>query len=182
MKDVGFWGDPRDRDDHRPHPVSFVDPGWDASEREAVALYLRSGYVESFELGYSFCRFGCRGSRDVGKQGSRSRDSKAHTVEMGCCTLTDGEYVWPEGYVHYIQSHAVRPPKDFVIRALENLEVLRKNQTTGRKAWATEEGRLRVMDSGTAAFLQESTTLGMSVPSSSSAPSLPKALGGCYIA
>ena len=50
-------------------------------------------------MGYSNCRFGGDGSCPTGPW-----------VNMGCIALTDGEFVWPEGLVHYVEHHAVRPP------------------------------------------------------------------------
>jgi hypothetical protein len=42
------------------------------------------------EMGYSWCRFDtCSASR-------RS---------LGCCNLTDGTFVWPEGLAHYVRDH-----------------------------------------------------------------------------
>ncbi|CAM9353458.1 unnamed protein product, partial [Ectocarpus sp. 6 AP-2014] len=108
LVDVGFWADPRDSGDKRPDPAQLVDEEWGGTvEAVAVALYVRSGFLESFELGYSFCRFGCCGD--------------GSSKFMGCTTLTDGKYVWPEGLAHYIEEHAVRPPDDFVAFSLRNL-------------------------------------------------------------
>ena len=83
LDEVGFWADPRDPTDQRAQPAAAVDHGWDGRARMAAVEYLRCGHLESFELGPSFCRFGCRGGRP---------DSS-----MGCATLTDGRFVWPEG-------------------------------------------------------------------------------------
>ena len=59
----------------------------------------RHGCVESFELAYAVCRFdGCAAPR----------------AALGCATLTDGVWAWPEGLTHYIDAHGVRPPAAFV--------------------------------------------------------------------
>ncbi|CAM9693667.1 unnamed protein product [Choristocarpus tenellus] len=161
MKEVGFWNDPRNLDDLRPDPRLFVDESWGSKSVEvaAVILYIKTGYIESFELGYSFCRFGCGLKDEVG-------DTPGMT-EMGCCTLTDGEYIWPEGYEHYIRRHAVRPPDTFIHRSLENLKRLQDVQEGGRMRWVEEEGAPAVLDQGTKTFLDERTTLGTRVPHSS---------------
>ena len=105
MTPLGFWQ--RDADDCEfPHPATFVDVQWKSTVQsvyDSVVLpYLRGRFhdlvfLESYELGYSFCRFGC----DVGK-------------EMGACTLTDGVYYWPEGFAHYVDVHDVALPKEFL--------------------------------------------------------------------
>lgn len=147
--EVGFWADSRDPDDTRPSPAKMVDEQWGATvAASAVTLYVQSGYLESFELGYSYCRFGC--GRDM---------------FMGCCTMTDGKYVWPEGLAHYITVHNVRPPDAFVERAISNLGALRESQAAGRLCWDGERrGSLRKLDPGTAVFLRDKTTLGIALP------------------
>jgi hypothetical protein len=98
---IGFWAsspDP-DADAQRaillPWPEDFVDETWDAEERERVVKYLKKApFVEHWK-GLSNCRLGCskdNGYRDHG----------------------DGTFVWPEGFVHYVENHGVRPPEEFV--------------------------------------------------------------------
>jgi hypothetical protein len=103
LREVGFWAaSPATATDCRPHPSAHVDPVWARSTAaQQLASYLRAGYVESYEMGYSNCRFG----------GSDGCDCPAGPwVDMGCIALTDGEFVWPEGLAHYVECHAVRPP------------------------------------------------------------------------
>jgi len=33
---------------------------------------------------------------------------------MGCRDFSDGIYRWPEGFVHYVEKHSVKPPEDFI--------------------------------------------------------------------
>jgi hypothetical protein len=145
LVEIGFWSDPRNLCDRRGHPRDVVDSTWDKTSRygpryigktrvldtaaaytscRLLALeYLRHGYLESFELAPSFCRFGCN-------------DGNPHPM-LGCATLTDGSFIWPEGcvralntktsessnfilddnlprYVHYVEKHHVRPPQNFI--------------------------------------------------------------------
>jgi hypothetical protein len=37
---------------------------------------------------------------------------------MGSHDLTDGVFVWPEGYAHYIEKHDVKPPREFIEHVL----------------------------------------------------------------
>lgn len=172
--EVGFWADPRDPRDDRPVPSRLVDKAWgETVGARAVALYARSGFIESFELGYSFCRMNCtRGGLNlsgnaviVGKNRSSSRMiGGQHNKFMGCCTLTDGKYVWPEGLAHYISEHAVRPPEDFIQHATGSLRALRAAQVGGRLMWDVENGGEAVMLApGTAVFLRDQTTLGIAL-------------------
>ena len=85
------------------------------SERLAIVEYCGLGFVESYEHGYATCRL-------CGASGP----------EMGNCSLTDGKYVWPEGYGHYVSYHGVLPPKDFLSHALEKLEAQREAHGPGR--------------------------------------------------
>jgi len=89
---IGYWKGPRDP--RWPDPQAFVDPSWDAEEREDVADYLRYGMVSGAFMGLSECRF-------CGKRN-------------GSLELTDGVYVWPQGLAHYLIEHGVRLPRVFV--------------------------------------------------------------------
>lgn len=195
LVDVGFWADPRDPLDNRPDPAHFVDREWGATVvARAVAMYAHSGFVESFELGYSWCRLGCGtggsgggsgggrggGGDDGGNNGAAScvtpttsgvaaaaaaASARGHDNRfMGCCTLTDGRFVWPEGLAHYVSEHAVRPPEEFIEHALENLRALRSAQAGGRLRWEVDGGGRTVpLAAGTAAFLRDKTTLGIAL-------------------
>lgn len=88
MKKVGFWAD----DDE---PFRCMDLGWDPKERAQVIGYLQSGEQYEAWLGSAYCRAGC-----VGHFGSQD--------------LTDGVWIWPEGYAHYLEVHAVKPAAAFV--------------------------------------------------------------------
>ncbi|CAM9275231.1 unnamed protein product, partial [Hapterophycus canaliculatus] len=160
LLEVGFWADPRFTGDQRPNPAVLVDEEWGGTVAAlAVALYLRSGFLESFELGYSFCRLGCCNGG--------SKPAKTRNKFMGCTTLTDGKFVWPEGLAHYITVHAVRPPEEFVLHALENLQTLREAQEGGRLRWDVDArgvGRTVPLSPGTAVFLRDNTTLGIALP------------------
>jgi len=38
--------------------------------------------------------------------------------DNGTADFSDGFYVWPEGFAHYLSEHKVRPPATFVLHAL----------------------------------------------------------------
>lgn len=88
-----------------PDPKDFVDASWDVEERKAVLGYLRAGRVETQWRGPSWCRM------------SKGCDVR----QMGSADLTDGVYVWPQGYAHYIEKHDVKPPPEFVRHVLSRV-------------------------------------------------------------
>jgi hypothetical protein len=97
-KYVGFWRQRPDRGAGNPWPGDMVDPSWDATVRDAVVAHLQAGKVCAMWLGVAFCRL-C---------GAR----------LGTCDLTDGVYVWPQKLDHYLTSHQVKLPDDFIAHVL----------------------------------------------------------------
>lgn len=84
----------------QPYPdvQTCVDLLWSEQERNAVVRYLEQGKRVMAYLGFSTCRF-CK-------------------MDNGCAEFSDGVYVWPEGFKHYLLQHGVRPPQKFVRWAL----------------------------------------------------------------
>lgn len=164
LKEVGFWAQPRAADastgpqdalDDRPDPRRLVDEAWASSlplgEREKLEWYLtRGAFVESHELAYSFCRFdGCQEAQRAPKV-------------MGACTLTDGVYCWPEGFWHYVATHSVKPPSEFLAHVAANSDAL--HATRGADGdelllWDEAEKKPVPMPSGMKDWIVEYTTL-----------------------
>lgn len=104
-KHVGYWrGNPRKSisgdkmvidEPELPDVHDFIDKNWDKIERKKVIQYLRSNKKERYAwMGWSTCRIcGCMN---------------------GSTCLTDGRWVWPEGFLHYITNHNVKPPMEFL--------------------------------------------------------------------
>lgn len=110
---VGFWSSEhellRDRYAHLPHPSAFVDEAWDGGERQAVIAALESPPFPDLEVrsfrGLSTCRI-C-------------------SISNGYREYHTNSYRWPEGYLHYVRDHQVKPPQhfiDYLLRA-ENSEL-----------------------------------------------------------
>lgn len=117
LKRIGYWNDnaaPRcdpasifidllrvlGGDRGLPDPRDCVDPHWRDTpegrvEFAAVLSHIRSGRTHEAFYGYSWCRI-------------------CHRNDNGTKDLTDGVYIWPEGYAHYIEAHGVKPPQDFI--------------------------------------------------------------------
>jgi hypothetical protein len=97
LRRVGFWRS--DQQPTLPDPRVLVDTNWDAAERMRVIDYLESCYyIPVAQGGPSWCRFGC----------------SPRPADIGTQDLTDGVWVFPEGLVHYIRSHGVKPPVEFL--------------------------------------------------------------------
>ncbi len=104
LKRVGFWWSPDEPD--LPHPRDDVDPSWDRVERDRVIAYLESCYQPPYMyFGYSWCRLGCPDAPD----------------DIGTQDRTDGTWVFPEGLVHYVRHHDLKPPAEFLdhVRGLD---------------------------------------------------------------
>jgi len=115
LREVGFWcprGSPSSLVSDRPDPRALVDAAWARSADAAVVVrYLRARarFVEGFEMGLAPCRFAADAAAGC---------ARAPPRELGCASLTDGVFVWPEGLPHYLRRHDVRPDDDFVAHVL----------------------------------------------------------------
>jgi hypothetical protein len=116
MKLIGYWMESL-KDVRLPLPQELVGEMPD-SVRDAVCAYLASGQPDSpffREMGCSWCRFLC---------GIESR-------HMGSKTLNDGEWMWPEGLVHYVRKHSVVLPEEFIATATSARAPLIANEDRG---------------------------------------------------
>ncbi len=98
---IGYWRAEGDTSSPYPDPRDWVDPDWDADERDATWFYFASGTLFRTFMGYSPCRI-------CGQNN-------------GAVEYTDGTYVWPEGLAHYIYDHALRLPDEVVAHARRRL-------------------------------------------------------------
>lgn len=106
MIKIGFWAQvppnhPASVEGDLPWPSEFYTPNWDDDERLKIAVYLDSGEEHAAYKGWSTCRL-CG-------------------IMNGSTDLTDGKYLWPQGYSHYIREHKIRPPQIFIDWALSRL-------------------------------------------------------------
>lgn len=93
QKAIGYWYS--DTENHLPHPKDFIDTTWDVAEKELVISYLDTAPQVISCNGLSYCRL-------------------CEKDDNGSRCLADDEYIWPEGFSHYIREHSVRPPKEFI--------------------------------------------------------------------
>jgi hypothetical protein len=106
--DIGFWRRFQDASADPEDLRRWPERGTSRVSRDDVLAYLELGFVESMEFGYAECRL-------CGRSGPA----------LGCLSLTDGTYVWPEGLAHYLREHNVHLPADFETHAVAKLEWLR---------------------------------------------------------
>jgi hypothetical protein len=100
MNRIGYWMTDL-REPRLPLPQELVGT-METEVRERVCEYLSGGELFETYRGYSWCRFGCGIGYD----------------RMGCREFTDGEWVWPEGLVHYVRCHGIVLPEEFVAKAM----------------------------------------------------------------
>lgn len=100
-KRIGFWSKSDSPDKH-------IDLSWDVNERSLVIDYLKNAKVKDHYLGNANCRLNCK------KQIKTVSGMYDDGLAIGCADMTDGEYIFPEGYVHYVEVHGVKPPVDFI--------------------------------------------------------------------
>lgn len=77
-----------------PDPRDFIDNAWDLTEKTVVAGYLKTRADLVSWRGWSSCRL-CG-------------------IANGSTCKSDGKFVWPSGFAHYVEAHSVRPPAEFI--------------------------------------------------------------------
>jgi len=96
---LGYWrsaeGSYHDkRYDFLPDPRDFVDPSWDPEEKAIVLSYVKNQPDLIQWRGWSSCRI-CG-------------------THNGSTCQGDAAFIWPQGFVHYIEAHNVKPPQAFI--------------------------------------------------------------------
>lgn len=90
---IGYWYS--NREPHLPKAQDAVGE-WSIPDLKPVVInYLKSQPVVKHYDGWSNCRF-------------------CHRTNGATC-LSDGVYIWPEGYAHYLEKHNVVPPQEFIV-------------------------------------------------------------------
>jgi hypothetical protein len=113
MRAAGFWWS--ELEPWWPHPRDFFAPDWSPEERAAVVEHLLRPASAKHAHGVSYCRV-CGGANGSGE-------------------FTDGVWAWPQGLVHYVLRHSVRPADAFVDWVLSQREA-----TSHHPRWYTETG------------------------------------------
>ena len=95
-------------------PGDVIDLTWDAAERAKVVEYLKTAKVFMGWMGYSWCRLCAETEPPRDPSEHRLRDWEC----LGSTDRFDGKFVWPDGYSHYVETHGVKPPQEFIDHAL----------------------------------------------------------------
>lgn len=95
-----------------------MDPSWNPDERRTVCDYLRAAPRNTNWnfLGFPCCRFLC---------GIKPQD-------LGTGERSDSRFIWPVGFAHYLEQHAVRPPQEFVEHVLRCISTQPAGASHGR--------------------------------------------------
>ena len=102
QKQIGYWRQKKDSNEFLPWPEESGRLPRESKQR--VAEYLMKGKEHAAWMGFSTCRI-------CGKLN-------------GTTCLTDGEFVYPEGYAHYILDHNVTPDLDLLSKVLTTNNLL----------------------------------------------------------
>lgn len=97
----GYWRSNTTHYTDLPHPLEFVDNNWNTAERNDIINILSTAQVHQSWMGWSNCRI-CgimNGSRCMNYKG----------------------LIFPEGLIHYIKDHAVKPPNNILKYIYENI-------------------------------------------------------------
>jgi len=94
---IGYWYCSEMKE--APNPLDFVDTSFDETDRARLVEYLEDGHDHEHWKGFSGCRI-------------------CDKTMNGTKDLTDGEYVWTEGFAHYVKEHNVLPPPAFIRKVL----------------------------------------------------------------
>ena len=100
-KAIGYWNEDV-------NPRDFVDESWDENQRNTVVSYLE------ITLGLRHLR------RKVLYRWRGSSYCRFCNQRNGSRCYTDGTYVWPSGFSHYLLEHGVKPPKEFIDHVMES--------------------------------------------------------------
>lgn len=91
---IGYWKNKRNQ--QLPDPTKIITTYKDSTVKEKIVNYLNNASIFICFDGLSWCRF-----------------PKCESG-IGCNCLTDGKYVWPSAFYHYIQDHNVSIPQEFM--------------------------------------------------------------------
>jgi hypothetical protein len=97
----GYWRQNDCKYHDLPHPLDFEDVDWNEYERNNVIKILKTAYVHESWKGWSNCRI-CG-------------------IMNGSQCMNYKGLIFPEGLIHYIKEHAVKPPDNILKHIYENL-------------------------------------------------------------
>jgi len=96
---IGYWKG--NDSEYLPDPNDYIDAKWNVIEKTIITNYLKSADDFEHYFGMSNCRI-C-------------------DVINGTSEKSDGVYIWPTGFPHYIEEHSVKPPQEFIDHVFERV-------------------------------------------------------------
>lgn len=94
---IGYWRQSENDSDTLPWPIEG-ESRLPLETKQKITKYLDNGKLHAAYRGWSTCRI-------------------CGTMNGSTC-LTDGEFVYPEGYSHYILDHGVNPDSRLLAKVL----------------------------------------------------------------
>ena len=88
---------------NRAHAKDFVDNNWDPIEKRKVIEYLKGCYPTSYAYFEMLSCYICN----------------EHDI-LSSQDMVDGEWIFPEALIHYVEQHNVVPIKEFLERIRSN--------------------------------------------------------------
>ena len=94
---IGYWKE--DGEEFQwPDPARRIKKIEDPSLKARIVAYLRAGVRIHEDLGFSYCRL----------------PGGPPDEQMGNCDMTDGTWLWPEGFHVYVDRFDVEVPAEFL--------------------------------------------------------------------
>ena len=97
---LGYWRETFDHISELPFPSTYINEYWNPVELFVVANHIRKATAVNHWKGDAACRL-C-------------------DERLGSACLSDGKYIFPEKFEHYLIEHDVKPPKEFIENAWKN--------------------------------------------------------------
>lgn len=119
---MGYWRSSLEPE--WPDPAWFVEENWDPEEKKMVLRHLEACHSMPYAMaGLSWCRFCCG------------------ETPPGASEISDGYYVIPSGFVHYVEMHNVKPPKEFMDRVRAGkIDQLPHKYSFSKEWWMVQRG------------------------------------------
>jgi hypothetical protein len=131
---IGYWED----DVPGLGAVDAVDANWDdAEEKQMVTMYLQRAFASTTDEDTDNTNNKPHNDCDIGaprvlKSWRGLASCRICDEILGNTCHGDANYNWPDGYLHYLEQHQVKPPQHFI-------DHVRKQMLTKTTTTTTEE-------------------------------------------
>lgn len=101
---VGFWRASLYSNEPLPFPTEMCVDSWQGQQKDLVVSYIKDTPISDSYFGYSKCRI-C-------------------DEQLGASDKSDGVFIFPEKYEHYLIKHNIKPPQEFINHIFKKLAEL----------------------------------------------------------